>query len=142
MIEVGLLALTSPLMSYLLFDYQSIKIYSMDCAPSRTRSLCLLFLVLILIWLSVARTKITIFSGQIYVDIINIKNADMVRSIREANSSGKCILDTQKDKRQDRRQRDMCLKLCYENSILSGPEKSICSRWEKQKCMSASQLMK
>lgn len=34
----------------------------------------------------------------------------MVRSIRKANSSGKDILDTQKDKRPERRWKDICLK--------------------------------
>lgn len=47
MIEVRSLALTSLLISYLLFDYQSIKICSMDCASPHIHSLCLLFLVLI-----------------------------------------------------------------------------------------------
>lgn len=122
MIEVRSLALTSLLISYLLFDYQSIKICSMDCTSPHIHSLCLLFLVLIFQFdFLLQEPEQPFLSGQICVNIINIKNADMVRSVREANSSGKDILDAQKDKSPDRRQ-DICLKQYYGNSILSGRE--------------------
>lgn len=57
----------------------------------------------------------------------------MVRSIGEESSSGKDILDTQKVKirhqKWDRRISDSKI---FMKIPLTGPEKSICSRWEKQ----------
>lgn len=78
------------------------------------------------------------FLEQIYVDIINIKNVDMVRSIGEESSSGKDILDNQKVKiRHQKWDRRTSVSKSFMKIPLTGPEKSICSRWEKQYSVSA-----